>query len=546
MPRKFLSAVALLGAMLAVLSVAPRSSAQPLPRPAASVAEVYDYLRRGQALEVERRWGEAVAYYEEALRQFPDDGSLKHHFDLARLHCDVARRYADRSFRQGLGHLSYSSALEAYGEVLLKIQAHYVDNPRWKDAVTSGTSALCVALSEPTFLEANGHAADARALKAFRDELGKLLSARPIETRNDARDAVVAATALGQQRLAIPPSATVMEYLCGAASCLDPYSTYLTPDQLAEVYSQIEGNFVGLGIELKAQDGGLLIVRVIPNSPAQRGGLRDGDRIVAIDGQATRDLSSDRAANLLQGEPGSLVELVLDRPGAATRKAVIRRERVEVPSVDDARIVDAARGLAYMKLPCFQKTTCRDVEDALWALQRDGMKTLIIDLRGNPGGLLVAAVEVADLFIDRGVIVSTHGRNAYEDFVYSAREVGTWRVPLVVLIDQDSASAAEIFAGAIRDHGRGTIVGQRSFGKGSVQGIFPLAVGNAGLRLTTAKFYSPSGRPYSGSGVEPHVAVRQVAKPIAAPDGPVPPTPVERDPVLAAAIQVAVHLVAQR
>jgi carboxyl-terminal processing protease len=546
MLRKFLSAVALAGAILAVLTATPRSSAQGVPRPAASVAEVYDYLRRGQALEGERRWGEAVAYYEEALRQFPDDGSLKRRFDLARLHCDVARRYADRSFRQGLAQLSYASALDAYAEVLLKIQAHYVDNPRWQDSVSSGTSALGVALSEPAFLETNGRPAHAQALKAFRDELGQLIASRPIETRNDARDAVIAAATLGQQRLGIAPSATVMEYLCGAASCLDPYSTYLTPDQLAEVYSQIEGNFVGLGVELKAQDGGLLIVRVIPNSPAQRGGLHEGDRIVAIDGQATRDLSSDKAANLLQGEPGSAVELVLDRRGAAARKAVIRRERVEVPSVDDARILDSARGLAYMKLPCFQKTTCRDVEDALWSLQREGMKSLIVDLRGNPGGLLVAAVEVADLFIERGVIVSTHGRNAYEDFVYSARESGTWRVPLVVLIDQDSASAAEIFAGAIRDHGRGTIVGQRSFGKGSVQGIFPLSAGNAGLRLTTAKFYSPSGRPFSGVGVEPHVAVRQAAKPVAAADGSAQPTPAERDPVLAAAIQVAVHLVAQR
>jgi len=546
MPRKFLSAIAITSAMLAVVSLAPRSLAQSSPQSAASMAQVYDYLRRGQTLEGERRWGEAVAHYEEALRQFPDDGSLKRHFDLARLHCDVARRYADRSFRRGLAQLSYSSALDAYGEVLLKIQAHYVDNPRWKETVNSGTSALGVALSEASFLEANGGSAGARAVESFRDEVGKLLATRPIESRQDARDAVIAAAALGQQRLGIPPAAIVMEYLCGAASCLDPYSTYLTPDQLAEVYSQIEGNFVGLGVELKAQDGGLLIVRVIPRSPAQQGGLREGDRIVAVDGQATRDLSADRAANLLQGEPGSVVELVLDRPGAAARKAVIRRERVEVPSVDDARILDPVRGLAYIKLPCFQKTTCRDVEDALWALQRDGMKSLIIDLRGNPGGLLVAAVEVADLFIERGVIVSTHGRNAYEDFVYSARETGTWRIPLVVLIDQDSASAAEIFAGAIRDHGRGTIVGQRSFGKGSVQGIFPLTVGNAGLRLTTAKFFSPAGRPYSGVGVEPHVAVRQAAKPIADPAASVPLTPTERDPTLAAAIQVAVHLVAQR
>jgi carboxyl-terminal processing protease len=134
-------------------------------------------------------------------------------------------------------------------------------------------------------------------------------------------------------------------------------------------------------------------------------------------------------------------------------------------------------------------------------------------VRGNPGGLLVSAVEVADRFIERGVIVSTHGRSTQEDFTYSAHEQGKWQVPLVVIIDQDSASAAEIFAGAIRDHGRGKIIGVQSFGKGSVQGIFPLEESSAGVRLTTAKFYSPNGRPYSRVGVVPDITVRSTAKP---------------------------------
>ena len=140
------------------------------------------------------------------------------------------------------------------------------------------------------------------------------------------------------------------------------------------------------------------------------------------------------------------------------------------------------------------------------------MKSLVIDVRGNPGGLLVSAVEVVDRFVDRGIIVSTRGRSAQEDFTYSAHEQGKWQMPLVVIVDQDSASAAEIFAGAIRDHRRGTIVGVRSFGKGSVQGIFPLEESNAGMRLTTAKFYSPKGNPYSGIGVEPDFPVQRVAR----------------------------------
>jgi carboxyl-terminal processing protease len=186
---------------------------------------------------------------------------------------------------------------------------------------------------------------------------------------------------------------------------------------------------------------------------------------------------------------------------------------VEVPSVEDARIIDPQRGVAYLKLTSFQKTTSRDIDTALWKLHREGMRSLIIDVRGNPGGLLTASVDVADKFVTDGVLVSTRGRSAREDFDYKARRVGTWQVPLVVLIDRDTASASEIFAGAIRDHHRGEVVGERSYGKGSVQGIFPLEGHGAGIRLTTAKFYGPSGQAISKQGVTPSIAVQTTAKP---------------------------------
>ena len=192
----------------------------------------------------------------------------------------------------------------------------------------------------------------------------------------------------------------------------------------------------------------------------------------------------------------------------------MRREHVEVPSVDDVKIVDRDFGVGYLKLTCFQKTTSRDLDAALWKLHREGMKSLIIDLRGNPGGLLTSSVEVADKFVDDGVIVSTRGRSALEDYNYTAHKAGTWHMPLVVLIDGDSASASEIFAGAIHDHRRGNLVGQRSYGKGSVQGIFPLSLAGSGVRLTTAKFYSPSGQPISHVGVTPDIVVQKTAKPV--------------------------------
>lgn len=532
--KAFLAGIALVYALLALCAGVLAQA--PLER-AASVSEL---LLRGQQLESQQRWGDALTHYEEAIRQFPEEPSLERRFELSRLHFDLVRRYGDPTFCDCLNRLPLDQALDLYSDLLLKLQAHYVETPDWRGLVERGMYDLDVALSEPLFVSRNLPPASYGAVGVFREELRRLLAGVPVASRADARHAVALAAGLARTRLNVNPTATVLEFVCGATNSLDPFSAYLTPGQLAEVYSQIEGNFVGLGVELKSSEGDLLVVRVIPHSPAQQNGILAGDRIVAVDDKLVRNYSMEQAANLLQGPAGSVAQVSVVTPGQEPRRLAIRRERVDVPSVDEVRFVDPGRGIAYLKLVCFQKNTSQDLDAALWQLHRQGMQVLIMDLRGNPGGLLGAAVEVVDKFVDRGVIVSTRGRNAQEDFTYSARQDGTWRVPLVMLIDQDSASAAEILAGAIRDHRRGTIVGVRSYGKGSVQGIFPLAFANAGVRLTTAKFYSPAGRPFARIGVEPDVLVRQVAKPVAE-DQSRP-----EDAVLAVALQQAASQIASR
>ncbi len=476
--------------------------------------DIDNVLARGSSLESERRWGEALVQYEDALRLYPDELTLEKRFQLARLHYDLGRRYADRSFSDRMLHLPSARAIDLYGQVLAKIESHYVDQPSWKGLLERGTLDFETALGERTFIERNAPGTNALAIERFTNELNQTLAGRNVADRGAVRNCVVEISELAQSRLGIPATAVILEYLSGATNSLDPYSAYLTPDQLADVYSQIDGNFVGLGIELKAQAANLTIVRVIPGSPAEQAGIHNGDQIVAVDNRSTRDSGPEQAANLLQGPEGSVVKVVLLGPDRATRDVVVRRRRIEVPSVDKVQIIDQPHGVAYLKLTCFQKTTSRDLEAALWRLHRDGMRSLVIDLRGNPGGLLISSVEVADLFLDEGTIVSTHGRAPQEDGIYSAHPEGTWHMPLTLIIDQDSASAAEIFSGAIHDHQRGTVVGVRSFGKGSVQGIFQLDGSEAGLRLTTAKFYSPKGRAYSRVGVMPDLVVRQTAKPI--------------------------------
>jgi carboxyl-terminal processing protease len=472
-------------------------------------------LAKGRELEASRRWGDALTHYEESLREHRDSAVLQQRHDLAKLHYSLERRYHDHSFLESISVLNRRQALSLYSELLQKTNSHYVHTPPWTLLAQRGMAALDVALLDPDFAKAN-------RLQVSRDQISQLLlqlhqslDQQPIGGSRDLVALADDAAQMAEARLRVPATATILEFVTAAANGLDDYSSYLTSDQLREVYSQIEGNFVGLGVELKAENGALLIVHVIPGSPAEQSAILSGDRIVAVDGKSTSEMSTDEAATMLTGAEGTWVRVTVYTPGQQPRVLNVRREHVEVPSLEGARIIDPDFGIAYVRIPTFQKTTSRDLEAALWDLHRQGMRSLILDLRGNPGGLLTASVEVADKFLTEGNIVSTRGRSPQEDFNYQAHYGGTWRVPLVVLIDRDSASASEIFAGAIKDNNRGRVVGETSFGKGSVQGIFPLGYAGAGIRLTTAKFYSPNNVAISHRGVEPHVRVQVTARPTA-------------------------------
>lgn len=472
-------------------------------------------LTQGKELEGQHRWGDALALYEEAVRKHPEDRKLAERFGIARLHYGVERRYVDHSFLDAVTTLDVTQANDLYGELMGKIESHYVDTPPWSMLAQRGVQSVDVALTKTNFLRHNGVSADTATILQARRAIYGPLRNRQVTTREAAIAVEQQVAQIASQQLGLSRTAIAMEFTAAAAGSLDHYSAFLSGDQLREIYSQIEGNFVGLGVELKAAaSGGLEIVSVIPNSPAERANIQSGDTITMIDGKNITAMTTDEAAGMLTGEEGSYVRVHVEPAktnglGRPAFDADVRREHVDVPSLEDVEIVDASYGVAYARVPVFQKTTSRDLEQALWDLHAKGMRTLVLDLRGNPGGLLTSSVELADKFVAQGRIVSTRGRSAGEDFDYRAHRAGTWRVPLVVLIDDQSASASEIFAAAIRDNRRGTVVGERSFGKGSVQGIFPLGYGGAGIRLTTAKFFSPNGKPISQVGVQPDIVVRR-------------------------------------
>ena len=311
----------------------------------------------------------------------------------------------------------------------------------------------------------------------------------------------LAACELARQAIGLAATPVLLEFTCGACDALDDFTSYLTPDKLEDLYAMIDGNFVGLGIELKIASRGPPAGRRDPRRPGVGGRARrratGSSRSPA---RPVKGLSLDEAANRLQGTEGTSIDLeVLRRDGELQAVRLVRRH-VEVESVTQAKIVDPAEGIGYVQLTGFQKTSTEELDQAIAGLQAQGMRTLVLDLRGNPGGLLNVAVEIAERFIDEGVIVSTRGRAPGQSQVFQASGRARWRMPLYLLVDHDSASASEILAGALQDHHRATVIGERTYGKGSVQSIFSLRSAPAGLKLTTAKFYSPHEPPLQRAG----------------------------------------------
>jgi carboxyl-terminal processing protease len=494
-------------------SAAPRSD--PAAEAGSTADEPEQILERGLNQERSRNWSGAIEVYHAAMERWPSRSEFSRRLRLCEIHFKLNRRYADSSFRNVLLRLPHEQAVELYDEVLERIQTNYVDPVPFEPLVRHGLDNLEVALRDPVFVKTNAPAATPEGVSWLRDSLRRYRAQLVIPDRPSALRLALASTELARQGIGMSSTPVFLEFTCGACDALDDFTSYLTPDKLEDLYAMIDGNFVGLGVELKIDKEGLRLVGVIRGGPAWEAGLKTGDQILKVNGQAVKGLSLDEAANRLQGTEGTLIELaVLRRDGVLQTHRLVRRH-VDVQSVSKAKLVDPDAGLAYVQLIGFQKTSTDELDQAIASLARQGMKALVLDLRGNPGGLLNVAVEIAERFIDSGMIVSTRGRAAGQSQIYSASGRSRWHMPLYVLVDRDSASASEILAGALQDHRRAVIVGARTFGKGSVQSIFSLKSAPAGLKLTTAKFYSPLNRPYSEQGVQPDIpiTVRSAAKP---------------------------------
>lgn len=315
----------------------------------------------------------------------------------------------------------------------------------------------------------------------------------------------------------------------GMLETLDPHSSFMPPNMFKEMQEETKGRFEGLGIEITIKEGILTVVSPIEDTPAFKAGILAGDQILKIDGESTKNFTLMDSVKRLRGPRGTKVTITIMRESFTKPKEfTLVRDVIPVRSVRHELF---EKNYGYIRLSQFQEKTDGEFDKALKALEEESkgtLKGLVLDLRNNPGGLLDQAVKISDRFIESGLIVSIDGRREEVKQKFPAHSEGTIaRYPLVVLVNGGSASGAEIVAGAIQDHGRGIIVGTQTFGKGSVQTIIPLKDGS-GLRLTTARYYTPSGRSIQAKGIVPDIVVKP-SKPEEEKEVVTPKLPAEKD-----------------
>ena len=294
----------------------------------------------------------------------------------------------------------------------------------------------------------------------------------------------------------------------GMVSSLDPHSSYMSERAFKEINMDIKGEFQGVGIQIGIKNQQLTVISPIEDTPADRAGIAAGDKIMKINDEWTKDMSTEDAVDRMRGPKGTQVRLMIYREGwEKPKEFTITRDVIKVQSVKSRMLEDP--GVGYVKIIQFQGQTAKDVDRALKKLEEKGMKKLVLDMRNNPGGLLDSSVDVSSLFLPKDkLVVYIQGRNKEDrkDF-FSTGAFAVRDYPVVVLVNTGSASASEIVAGALQDSKRAVIVGTQTFGKGSVQTVFPLD-GNTGMRLTTAKYYTPSGRSIQNVGISPDLEVK--------------------------------------
>ena len=418
----------------------------------------------------------------------------------------ITARFQNPTTVRTIRSLSADQALQLYREVSTQTDARHLEPSTYDLRVRRALRNLGLVLDNPSAIQTLGIPQDSFKADGFRDSLSRIWDVMNVQNKSDAEQVMRTVMQQAQQVPGMTPGLVAFEFSNATIDTLDKFSALEPSEPTQGPSAALDSEMVGIGIEVKVHDDGLLLMRALRGGPAAEAGLRSGDVITAINRRSITGMAMAKSVDLMKGQSGSQIRLQITRSGHSSQSVTLTRRRFRVWSVNDVKMVSGS-DVGYLNLSQFAQTSTQEIDQALHQLHKTGMKSLVVDLRGNPGGLLTTCVQITNRFLPCGTIVSTKGRLNDDNMHESATYSRTWNTPLVVLIDGDSASASEIFAAAIQDNERGIVVGEKSYGKGTVQTHFPLQSINGNLRLTTARFYAPSGRAMSGHGVTPDVRI---------------------------------------
>ncbi|MGB4259254.1 MAG: S41 family peptidase [Phycisphaerae bacterium] len=488
-----------------------------------------------QEYEENAKWLQAERIYVRLVDIFPRRKEFKEALDRCQAHIRLEFTYSPESdWEAAVAHITPDMAIDAFN----KIATEYITEPNFKEAAVAALKHVLLMTQENKIARVFKRLEDVQAVDEFRDRINvrlRMAQEREELTHNDLINHFKRVLTLNRETQLFPQTVLIHEFVHGALKPLDPFSDMLWPADLQEFNKHTQGRFSGVGISIHKDPGEpIRVVSPLEDTPAYNADIRPGDLITAINGQPSKKLSITAAVREITGPPGTTVTLTIKRPGVE-KEFDVRLERREITIFtikgferDEAGrwkyMIDPANGIAYLRMTNFTEGTIDELKEIVRRLRQDeGMRGLIFDLRGNPGGPLKAAVDVSDLFLEgRKKIVATKDRHDKPwEMSSSSGSAGHFPdFPMIILVNGSSASASEIVAGALQVHGRALIVGERSFGKGSVQQVLRLGTNPAYLKLTTAKYYLPNGRCLHRDedsvtwGVDPDVEVKLVPKEI--------------------------------